>query len=133
MDKISLIIPCYNEEVTIPYLKEELYKVMDSFEDVEFEVILVDNCSEDNTLNMMKELRKKDKRFQYISFSKNFGKDSSTYAGMKASTGDYVTIMDADLIIVLDKGQIAETGTHEELIKQNGRYKKIYDLQNRYR
>ncbi len=43
------------------------------------------------------------------------------------------TIMDADLIIVLDKGQITETGTHEELIKQNGRYKKIYDLQNRYR
>lgn len=97
MDKISLIIPCYNEEATIPFLKEELYKVMDSFENVEFEVILVDNCSEDKTLQMMKELRKKDKRFQYISFSKNFGKDSSMYAGMKASTGDYVTIMDADL------------------------------------
>ncbi len=97
MDKITLIIPCYNEQDTIPFLKKELYKVMEGFENVEFEVILVDNCSEDKTLGLMKQLHEEDPRFQYISFSRNFGKDSSMYAGLKASTGDYVTIMDADL------------------------------------
>ncbi len=97
MDKISIIIPCYNEEEAIPYLKTEIFKVINSKSDVEFEVIMVDNCSTDNTLNMMKELKATDNRFHYISFSKNFGKDSSMYAGLKASTGDYVTIMDADL------------------------------------
>ena len=58
---------------------------------------MVDNCSTDNTLNLMKELKQSDSRFHYISFSKNFGKDSSMYAGLKASTGDYVTLIDADL------------------------------------
>lgn len=97
MDRITLIIPCYNEEETIPYLKEKLLKVINSMSYVEFEIILVDNCSEDNTLEMMKKLAKEDERFHYISFSRNFGKDSSMYAGLKASTGDYVTILDADL------------------------------------
>ena len=97
MDKISIIIPCYNEQESIPYLKRELYKVINSISDVEFEVIMVDNCSTDNTLNLMKELKQSDSRFHYISFSKNFGKDSSMYAGLKASTGDYVTLIDADL------------------------------------
>lgn len=97
MDKISLIIPCYNEQASIPYLREELEKVMASFQGVSFEIILVDNCSEDNTLELIKELHAADKRYQYISFSRNFGKDSSMYAGLKVSTGDYVTVMDADL------------------------------------
>ena len=96
MDKISIIIPCFNEQETIPYLKNELYKVLNSMNDVEFEIIMVDNCSTDNTLSMMKDLKASDNRFHYISFSKNFGKDSSMYAGLKASTGDYVVIMDAD-------------------------------------
>ena len=96
MDKISIIIPCFNEQETIPYLKNELYKVLNSMNDIEFEIIMVDNCSTDNTLSMMKDLKASDNRFHYISFSKNFGKDSSMYAGLKASTGDYVVIMDAD-------------------------------------
>lgn len=97
MDKISLIIPCYNEQETIPHLKKELDRIMESFGEVLFEVILVDNCSEDSTLSLMKKIHDDDERYQYISFSKNFGKDSSMYAGLKASTGDYVTVMDADL------------------------------------
>lgn len=97
MDKISLVIPCYNEQETIPFLKKELDKIMESIEGVSFEVILIDNCSEDNTLFLMKQLNEEDSRFQYISFSRNFGKDSSMYAGLKASTGDYVAVMDADL------------------------------------
>ena len=96
-DKISLIIPCYNEEDTLPFMEKELEKVMASFENVDFEVILIDNCSEDGTLSLMKKLREKNLVYQYISFSRNFGKDSSMYAGLKASTGDYVAILDADL------------------------------------
>lgn len=99
MDKISIIIPCYNEEDAIPLLKSELDRIMGTFNisEVEFEVILVDNCSEDSTLNLMKQIHEEDSRFQYISFSRNFGKDSSMYAGMKASSGNYITVMDADL------------------------------------
>lgn len=70
---------------------------MTDFTGVKFEVILVDNCSEDGTLSIMKQIHEEDERYQYISFSRNFGKDSSMYAGLKASTGDYVTVMDADL------------------------------------
>ena len=97
MDKISLIIPCYNEQDTIPFLVKELNRIMSTFNCVEFEVILVDNCSEDGTLSLMKKMHDEDERYQYISFSRNFGKDSSMYAGLKASTGDYVAVMDADL------------------------------------
>lgn len=97
MDKISIIVPCYNEQETIPYLRVELEKLMESFIGVNFEVIFVDNCSEDGTLAIIKKLEKEDERYHYISFSRNFGKDSSMYAGMKASTGDYITVMDADL------------------------------------
>jgi glycosyltransferase involved in cell wall biosynthesis len=57
----------------------------------------VDNCSTDKTLKLLKDLHKKNKMYQYISFSRNFGKDSSMYAGLSKSTGDYVAIMDADL------------------------------------
>ena len=97
MDKISLIIPCYNEEETLPYLKKELDKLFDKMNNVNFEVILVDNSSVDKTLDIMKKLSKEDNKYQYISFSRNFGKDASMYAGLKASSGDYVAIMDADL------------------------------------
>ena len=100
MDKIIIIIPCYNEELSIPYLKNKLIKIMDYMTlkyKLSFEVIMVDNCLFDNTLSLIKELSNSDSRFKYISFSQNFGKDSSMYAGLKKSTGDYLTIMDADL------------------------------------
>lgn len=98
MKKISIVIPCYNEQEALPLLVDELEKLIIRMKnDATFEIILVDNCSEDDTLKIMKKLHKKDKKYRYISFSRNFGKDSSIYAGLKASTGDFVTIMDADL------------------------------------
>ena len=100
MEKISIIVPCYNEEQALPYLVEKLNIIMDKMNkdfDLIFEVILVNNCSEDNTLNMMKKISNEDNRYKYISFSRNFGKDSSMYAGLKYANGDYVAIMDADL------------------------------------
>lgn len=96
MDKISIVIPCYNEEESIPFLVKELEKLRLNL-NVNFEFILIDNCSSDNTLNLLKDLNKNNDIYKYISFSRNFGKDASMYAGLKYSTGDYVAIMDADL------------------------------------
>ena len=98
MDKISIIVSCYNEEKALPLFYEEIEKVKkQDFQDVEFEYIFVNDGSSDKTLDIIKKLSEKDTKVKYISFSKNFGKESAMYAGLEASTGDYVTLMDADL------------------------------------
>ncbi len=98
MEKISVIVSCYNEEEALPLFYEEMERVRkQDFEDMDFEYIFVDDGSKDKTLEEMKELRKKDSKVRYISFSRNFGKEAAMYAGLEASTGDYVTLMDADL------------------------------------
>ena len=96
MKKISIIIPCYNEEPTIPYFYEEINKISKQMKN-NFEFIFVNDGSKDNTINVIKEYAKKDKRVKYINFSRNFGKEAAMYAGLELSTGDYVAIMDADL------------------------------------
>ena len=97
MDKISAIIPCYNEEQALPFLYEELNKVAQQMSHVEFEFILVNDGSKDKTLEVIKELRKKDSRIRYVSFSRNFGKESAIYAGLQAAKGNFVAMLDADL------------------------------------
>lgn len=98
MDKISIIVSCYNEEKALPLFYEEIEKVKkQDFQNVEFEYIFVNDGSSDKTLDIIKKLSEKDTKVKYISFSKNFGKESAMYAGLEASTGDYVTLMDADL------------------------------------
>lgn len=97
MNKISIIVPCYNEQEAIPYFYEEVDKVSSSLNDTEFEFLFVNDGSKDNTLNILRELGQKDSRVKYISFSRNFGKEAAMYAGLKESNGDYVAIMDADL------------------------------------
>ncbi len=97
MDKISVIVSCYNEEKALPLFYEEMEKQIKNFENVDFEYIFVNDGSSDNTLKVMKELNKKDSKVRYISFSRNFGKEAAMYAGLEASTGDFVTLMDADL------------------------------------
>ena len=96
MKKISIIIPCYNEEEAIPYFYEEIEKITKKIK-AKFEYIFVDDGSQDNTLKVIKTLAKKDKKIRYISFSRNFGKEASMLAGLEHATGDYVTTMDADL------------------------------------
>lgn len=97
MDTISLIIPCYNEEQALPYLYEELSKVARKMQEQLFEFIFVNDGSKDKTLQVIKSLREKDVRVHYTSFSRNFGKESAIYAGLKAAKGDYVALLDADL------------------------------------
>lgn len=97
MDKISIIVPCYNEEKSLPLFYEELTKNINQFETAEFEFIFVNDGSTDNTLAYLKDLSKQDERVKYLSFSRNFGKESAIYAGLEHATGDFVTLMDADL------------------------------------
>ena len=97
MDKISVVVPCYNEEEALPVYYKEMCRVMEKMKEVVFELIFVDDGSSDATLRIMKDLNEKDSRCRYLSFSRNFGKEAAIYAGLKASDGDYVALMDVDL------------------------------------
>lgn len=101
MSLISVIVPCYNEEQAIPYFYEEMQKTIEIFRneypEVTFEFQFIDDGSKDRTLQIVKDLRKKDDRVHYVSFSRNFGKEAGIYAGLQAANGDYAVIMDADL------------------------------------
>ncbi len=95
--KITVIVPCYNEEAALHYFYEEMQKVMDIMQDVEFELLFVNDGSKDRTLKVIKELAEKDACVSYISFSRNFGKEAAIFAGLEHSDGDLTAIMDADL------------------------------------
>ena len=97
MDKISVIVSCYNEEKSVPLFYEKMEEVIKEFKNTEFEYIFVDDGSKDNTINIIKSLREHDEKVRYISFSRNFGKEAAMLAGLEAATGNYVTLMDADL------------------------------------
>lgn len=97
MDKISLVIPCYNEQEALPFLYEELVKVSGEMSEQDFEFIFVNDRSKDKTLQVIKELKAKDERVHYVSFSRNFGKEAGIYAGLKKASGDYIALIDADL------------------------------------
>ena len=96
MKKISIIVPCYNEEQAIPFFYEEINKVSISLK-YDFEFIFVNDGSKDQTIEIIKKYAKSDKRVKFINFSRNFGKEAAMLAGLKLSSGDYVAIMDADL------------------------------------
>ena len=95
--KISLIIPCYNEEAALPFIYKELVLVSSQLKDYEFEYLFVNDGSSDRTLSILKELAASDPRVNYYSFSRNFGKESAMFAGFCNADGDYVAVMDADL------------------------------------
>jgi glycosyltransferase involved in cell wall biosynthesis len=97
MEKITAVVPCYNEQESIPHFYQEIVKVADLMDHVSFEFLFVDDGSKDKTLEILRELAGKDKRVRYLSFSRNFGKEAAIFAGLKESSGDYVALMDADL------------------------------------
>ncbi len=97
MDKISIVVPCYNEEESIPLFYKEIKKQEEKMKHVSFELWFVDDGSKDKSLELMKELHEKDKEVHYLSFSRNFGKEAAIYAGLEAATGNYITLMDVDL------------------------------------
>jgi glucosyltransferase len=97
MKKCSVVVPCYNEEETIPIFYKEIQKYIVNIPQLEFEFIFVDDGSKDASLQEMKALAAKDKSVKYISFSRNFGKEAGLFAGLEATTGDYIVTMDVDL------------------------------------
>jgi len=97
MKKVSVLIPCYNEEMSLPFLYEELTKNMATITGYEWEILFVNDGSKDNTLSIIKQLREQDSRVCYVDLSRNFGKEKAMLAGFDYVTGDCMIIMDADL------------------------------------
>lgn len=97
MKKVTILIPCYNEEDSLPYLYKALCKLTSECLNYEWEFLFVNDGSNDNTLQIIKGLRKDDKRVCYIDLSRNFGKEAAMLAGFDYASGDCTLIMDADL------------------------------------
>ena len=96
-DLISIIVPCYNEEESLPIFYKEINKISKEMKNVNFEFLFISDGSRDKTLEILKKYAKKDKRVRFISFSRNFGKEAGMYAGLENAKGDYVAVMDADM------------------------------------
>jgi len=96
MKRISIVVPCYNEEESIPLFYRALQEVLQTLP-AEPELWFINDGSKDGSLAQMKKLRETDPSVHYLSFSRNFGKEAALYAGLEAATGDYIAVMDADL------------------------------------
>ena len=94
MNLLSIVVPCFNEEETVEIFSKEINKTLNEHN---FEIIFINDGSGDNTLNNIKKLADENSNIKYISFSRNFGKESAIYAGLKNATGDLVCVMDVDL------------------------------------
>lgn len=118
MKKISLVVPCYNEEETVNLFYDEIQKIKSDFKGVSFEMIFVNDGSSDKTLEILRKLSSKDD-VRYISFSRNFGKEAAMYAGLEVATGDYVAIMDVDLqdppALLHEMYEILESGEYDSV------------------
>ncbi len=98
---ISVIVPCYNEQEVLPLFRDEIIRVTNEMKSkyphLEFEFMFINDGSRDDTLKLLREYSLEDKRFRYVSFSRNFGKESAMFAGLENCKGDYAVILDADL------------------------------------
>lgn len=97
MNTISIIVPCYNEQQTLPLFYKEIVSIIEKMDYINFEIIFIDDGSTDETLNILMDLGEKDNKINYISFSRNFRKEATIYAGLKNSSGDFISLMDVDL------------------------------------
>lgn len=97
MKKISIIIPVYNEEKNIPFLYKELQKILQELSAYDYEVILINDGSRDNSWAMLQQLSKKNEKIKTINFSRNFGHQMALTAGYDHATGDIIITMDADM------------------------------------
>ena len=97
MKKVSVVIPAHNEESNIKTLYSEIEKLIFPIKKYEWEILFIDDGSDDGTLGFIKQLREKDERISYVSLSRNFGKERAMLAGLDYAKGDCAIIMDADL------------------------------------
>lgn len=96
-DLISIIVPCYNEEESIPLFYKEIKKLQKEMSTINFELIFINDGSKDNTITEIKKLSDFDSSVRFISFSRNFGKEAAMFAGLENSLGDYCVAIDVDL------------------------------------
>lgn len=119
MKKISLIIPCYNEESCLLAFDREMEKVVKQMKEYKFEIFYINDGSADHTLELMRHLSKKRDYVRYLSFSRNFGKEAAMYAGFCNVTGDYVAVMDVDLQdppeLLPEMVKLLETGEYDSV------------------
>lgn len=95
--KISIVVPCYNEEEALEFFYPAICKIADKMDYLDWEFNFVDDGSSDKTLDVLRRFSLQDERVRYSSFSRNFGKEAAMYAGLEMASGDYVAVMDADL------------------------------------
>ncbi len=96
MKKVSFVIPCYRSEKTLEHVVVEIQDKMKTLEEYEHEVILVNDCSPDGTLAVIRRLCEADEKIKGISFARNFGQHAALMAGFRQSAGDYVVCLDDD-------------------------------------
>lgn len=96
MKKISFVIPCYRSEHTLPHVIAEIEQKMKEMAQYEYNVFLINDCSPDNTLEVVRELCETHENIKGISFAKNFGQHAALMAGLRHSDGDYVVCLDDD-------------------------------------
>ena len=120
---ISIIIPMYNEEESLPYLYDRLTKLADKIENYNMEFLFVNDGSKDNSLNIVKEYKKSDERVCYLNLSRNFGKEVAMAAALDYVRGDVVAIIDADLQdppeLIIDMLKYYEEGYDQVIAKRN--------------
>lgn len=118
MKNITIIVPCYNEQEALPIFYRETTAVLDAL-DYEYELLFVNDGSKDHTLNILRRLAAEDTHVTYLSFSRNFGKESAMYAGFCNAHGDYVAVMDVDLqdppSLLPQMLELLETGEYDSV------------------
>ncbi len=97
MDLISIIVPCKNEQEVLPLFYEKTKEVFSQINGSDYEIIIVDDGSDDETLNITKKLCQNDKHIRFVSLSRNFGKEGAMFAGLSCAKGNFIGVMDADL------------------------------------
>lgn len=134
MKRISILIPCYNEESSLPLLYPELQALMDSLPAYDWEILFVNDGSHDMTLDLIRDLRKADSRINYVNLSRNFGKEAAMLAGFDYVTGDCMIIMDADLqdppSLIPDMLKCWEEGYQDVYAKRRDRGKESWLRKN---
>jgi len=125
--KVTILVPCYNEEACLPLLYETLQQVLSSLVQYDWELLFVNDGSVDGTIDILRELHDKDDMVGYIDLSRNFGKENAMLAGFDYASGDCMIIMDADLQdppeIIVDMLQMWENGVEDVYAKRRSRGK----------
>jgi len=127
---VSILVPCYNEEASLPTLYEEVRRLMDKETAYDWELFFVNDGSRDRTMEIIKELYKKDSRISYVDLARNFGKENAMLAGFDHVKGDCMVIMDADLqdppSLIPDMLKYWEEGYDDVYAKRNSRGKESW-------